>query len=281
MNKPTRESLVRKFDRGCRRVKQGTYGVLFALAVFSVVVHATPRVAAYHTKDDTFMQMYADVTLENGLTLVAKERKESSTRGGYKIEVRYPYIQEARSAVAKHFNQEINALFSKEIERFKKDAKEFRNDPAFKETPPFTFDIDYSLLMAAHGLISILLEGASWEGGGTSIPYSSVLSYDFTKGRVLSLGELFKPNSNYLKVISKYCIDSLKQRPLVSHEHIEDGAAEKIENYSMWNITPRGLLITFPPYQVASKAEGAQQVLIAFRILKNILKPSSYIKTDE
>ena len=262
-------------------MKRKVHGVLFALAVLLVMAHATPRVAAYHTKEDTFVQMYAPVDLENGLILVPKAKKESSARGGYKIEVRYPYIREARSAVAKQFNQEINALISKEIESIKEGLEEIRNDPAFKHSFPFTLNLDYSLLMAAHGLISILFEGYSYEGGGTSIPYASVLNYDLTKGKALSLDDLFKPNSSYLRVISSYCINSLKQRPLVSDEHIERGASEKIENYGTWNITPKGLLITFPPYQVASKAEGTQQVLIAFRVLKHILKPGSYIQTDD
>jgi hypothetical protein len=53
---------------------------------------------------------------------------------------------------------------------------------------------------------------------------------------------------------------------------IEEGAAPAAENFEAWNISRRGLAITFDPYQVASYAEGPKHVVVPFGELKSIVR---------
>lgn len=60
-------------------------------------------------------------------------------------------------------------------------------------------------------------------------------------------------------------------------EWIETGAGLDEKNYQTWNITHKGLEITFNPYQVASYAEGPQVVVIPFPVLTNLIDPKGPI----
>ena len=53
----------------------------------------------------------------------------------------------------------------------------------------------------------------------------------------------------------------------------EDGAKPTADNYKNWNVTKKGLLITFPPYQVAAYAYGPQTVIVPYSLLKDIARP--------
>ena len=48
----------------------------------------------------------------------------------------------------------------------------------------------------------------------------------------------------------------------------------KEENYRSWNITPKGLQITFDDYQVTPHAAGPQQVLVPYATLKALIDPA-------
>ncbi|MBV9959093.1 MAG: DUF3298 domain-containing protein, partial [Acidobacteria bacterium] len=92
----------------------------------------------------------------------------------------------------------------------------------------------------------------------------------------LRLADLFKPGANYLEAISRYSVSDLKKRlgpEGVDDEWIQNGAGPDAGNYQGWNISKKGLAITFDPYQVASYAAGPQRVVIPYSVLKDIIKP--------
>ena len=88
--------------------------------------------------------------------------------------------------------------------------------------------------------------------------------------------DLFNPKSNYLSVISAYCIkdlkDQSKKNDMLMEDQIKEGAAPRADNYSAWTITRKGLWITFDPYQVAAYAAGPQHILVPYSVLKDIIK---------
>jgi len=108
------------------------------------------------------------------------------------------------------------------------------------------------------------------------------LNYDVKSGKKLALADLFKDKSKYLGVIAAYCQKDLKERAkkpdaMVLPEMIESGAGPKADNYRAWNITKKGLWITFDPYQVAAYVAGTQYVLVPYSVLKDIIKPDGPI----
>ena len=103
--------------------------------------------------------------------------------------------------------------------------------------------------------------------GGVKLTLESV-TLTFIKGRELALSDLFKPNSNYLRAISDYCIRQLRNQ-VSDYDTLRDGAAPTANNYNGWLITRRGLSITFDAYQVAPYVEGPKDVLVPYSAIKN------------
>ena len=59
----------------------------------------------------------------------------------------------------------------------------------------------------------------------------------------------------------------------LAQDIFQDGAMPKAENYQSWNITKKGLMFTFDPYQVGSYAAGPQFVIVPYAQLKDIARP--------
>ena len=139
----------------------------------------------------------------------------------------------------------------------------------------------YDVALAADNLVSIKFVSSVYEHGAAHpSSYSTVVNYDLKNGRNLALADLFQPRANYLETIASYCIKDLKRRSqqekegesLLDAEQIEEGAAPKADNYQSWNITRKGLWITFDPYQVGPYAAGPQSVIVPYAALKGIIK---------
>jgi hypothetical protein len=64
---------------------------------------------------------------------------------------------------------------------------------------------------------------------------------------------------------------------MVLEELIDAGAGPRADNYRAWNITKKGLWITFDPYQVAAYAAGPQYILVPYSVLKDLIKPDGPI----
>ncbi|HEX8494761.1 MAG TPA: RsiV family protein [Pyrinomonadaceae bacterium] len=200
---------------------------------------------------------------------------ERNRRFLYTIKASYPQVVAAKDAKALQFNRAVKDLITEEVNAFKKDFPE--PDP---ETPAEvrenSFDAAYTVDYSGPDLISVSF-GISTYFAGAAHPnhHTIVLNYDLNAGRTLKLSDLFKPRSNYMQAISAYTIAALKKKlgPDPDTEWIERGAGPDSENYKNWNITRRGLSVTFDPYQVASYAEGQHVIVIPYTALRNVINP--------
>jgi hypothetical protein len=208
-----------------------------------------------------------------GLAFAPRRIFERNRRLKYTIKANYPQIIGAKNGNAAQFNRAVRELMDGEVRDFKKDFAP--PDPSTpKEIQESTFDAAYSIEHNGPDLISVSF-GVSVYNAGAAHPnhYSLVLNYDLNAGRTLKLSDLFNPGSNYMHAISDFTIKALKKKfaPDADAEWIERGAAPDSENYKSWNITRRGLVVTFDPYQVASYAEGEHVVVIPYTALRSVI----------
>ena len=125
-------------------------------------------------------------------------------------------------------------------------------------------------------------QGTYSRGAAHGNSLTQVLNYDLKSGKKLALADLFKDKSKYLSVIASYCQKELKDRAkkpeaMILMELIDSGAGPRADNYRAWNITKKGLWITFDPYQVAAYAAGPQYILVPYSALKDLIKPDGPI----
>jgi hypothetical protein len=212
---------------------------------------------------------------------VARRINEINRRFKYTIKANYPQIIGAKNASAAQFNRAVRELMTAEVNDFKKDFAP--PDPDIpKEMQESTFDSSYSIEHNGPDLISVSF-GISVYGAGAAHPnhYSLVLNYDLNAGRTLKLSDLFRPGSNYMHAVSDFAIKELKKKlaPDPDEEWIERGAAPDSQNYKSWNITRRGLVVTFDPYQVASYAEGEHVIIIPYAALRSVINMDGPLAT--
>lgn len=219
------------------------------------------------------------INLSAGVELMAKEIKETNKKLVYEIDVRYPQLTGGNNPNFQKFNQAMRAAVMKEVTGFKKAmAPEEGEEPPPENSMVSELNISYGFGLVQDDLISVKFDvGSYFQGAAHGSLQSEVINYDLKNGQALKLADLFKPDARFLQTISSYCIDELKKKPDLPPEEIQKGAAPVARNYRSWQITKRGLGITFDTYQVGPNSAGAQFVLVPYATLKDLIKPDGPI----
>ena len=234
------------------------------------------------SKETEFDVNQQPIEFTAAVRVVAKVIRENNKQSKYSVNAEYPQLE--GDARFDGFNQQARAMITKDVAAFKTSETESLDEtsdlPA--ETLNSTLDIGYRIHLATDDLISVAFTESQYSRGaahGSSI--TVVLNYDVKNRKRLALADLFNSKSNYLSVISAYCIKDLKEQgkknDMLMEDQIQEGAAARADNYSAWTITRKGLWITFDPYQVAAYAAGPQHVLVPYSALKDMTKPDGPI----
>ncbi|HUQ33627.1 MAG TPA: DUF3298 domain-containing protein [Pyrinomonadaceae bacterium] len=205
---------------------------------------------------------------------VQRQIKEANRKLRYTIAAKYPQTLGVRANNLAQLNTALKNLITEQINGFKKD---FQPPEERMGTMGSSFDSGYTVELATDDLVSINFGISTYFEGAAHPNYNAVtFNYWLGTGQTLSLGDLFKPGVYYLDIISSLSIKALRKRlgPEIDDDWIQKGAGAAPENYKSWNITRRGLKITFDPYQVASYAQGPQEVIIPYSSMKSIIDPS-------
>jgi len=210
------------------------------------------------------------------IKVTQKEIKEENTELNYSIEAYYPELEDCTNEeVKKDFNDKILSSVNKSIEDFREAVKEFHSE--MEESFNAYCIHNYSVTKGNDGIISIRFYIEEFAGGAHPSHTYSSLNYNLKTGSEIKLSDLFSEDSDYLTVISEYCIKDLKKQKTEAGDSgegfIEDGAGPKEENFYCFNLTDQGLLITFNEYQVGPYAEGYKEVTIPYEDLKDVINP--------
>jgi hypothetical protein len=232
------------------------------------------------SKETPFQVVQQPIEFSAAVRVTSKVIKEANKGKHYTVDAEYPQIE--GDARFDNFNREARSLITKNVAAFKtaesEEPETGSETPA--ETQDSTLDIRYEIRRATDDLISVEFTEASYERGAAhGNSNTTVVNYDVKNGKKLALADLFNPKSNYLSVISTYCIKDLrdqakrKKDSMLDEEMMKSGASPRADNYRACAITKKGLWITFDPYQVAAYAAGPQYVLVPYPALKDIIKP--------
>lgn len=229
----------------------------------------------------TQQMVYFDKT-----TITTREIKEAIKLKRATLSAEYPEL--AGNANAAGFNLLAKAEVSKALAAFRKDmnsltAADVRQMP--KDMGNY-IEVGYSIEFADEELISVNFTESTFTGGAHPNSNTFTITYDLKAGRQLKLADLFKPGTKYLAAIADYATRDLQGRKDpetgenmgIAQDIWEDGIKPTADNYSNWNVTKKGLLITFPAYQVAAYAYGPQTVIVPYSHLEDIAKTGGALK---
>ncbi|MDQ4122332.1 MAG: DUF3298 and DUF4163 domain-containing protein [Acidobacteriota bacterium] len=204
---------------------------------------------------------------------------ESNKPKRFNVNAEYPELVGLPNAAG--FNALARKVATEPIAGFKKDmlAQSAEDLKYLPEGMNNFLEINYFVEYADEDLISINFINSLFTGGAHPNHYYSMLTYDLKNGKEIKLADLFKPGAKYLDRIAEYSIADLRSRTDESGESLglatdiwAEGAAPTAENYEGWNLTKKGLMITFDPYQVGPYAAGPQTVIVPFAKLKDLAR---------
>lgn len=239
------------------------------------------------TKETAFQVVQQPIAFTAAVRVTPKVIKEANKAKHYTVDAEYPQIE--GDARFDSFNREARNLVTKDVAAFRtsetsEEADTGSETPA--ETTDSTLDIGYEIRYATDDLISVeFTEGSYERGAAHGNSTTTVVNYDVKNSKKLALSDLFNPKSNFLGVISDYCLKNLRERSkkdkdaMFDEDMMKSGASARADNYRAWAITRKGLWITFDPYAVAPYAAGPQHVLVPYSALKDILKPDGPVST--
>jgi len=237
-------------------------------------------------KKTSFSLHEEPIEFSGGVEIVARQIREKNKKLKYEIDAEYPQLTGSADPNFEKFNQTVRGLVTRKVTEFKKEMAQPEEGEAptdsadnSSETTGSDLGIGYTIALAKDDLISILFDiGSYYRGAAHPNSYSETVNFDLKNGKSLKLGDLFKPGTKYLQIISAYCIQDLKKQSkangadsMLDDDWIQRGAGPDAANYKSWTITKKGLGINFDSYQVAPYAAGPQHVLVPYSALKEII----------
>jgi hypothetical protein len=206
---------------------------------------------------------------------------DSDEKTGYIISVSYP---EFVSAVSSSLDNTLNKYIYEDtildiIDSFKDEISQYDEDEVNGDASlgwQYTLAIDYTVPVFNNNLVSVLLNIYPYMGGAHGLNYFATFNYDIANDKLLSLADIFKPGFAYLSFLSSYCFEDIKNQVKSTGtepdtDWIKAGTDASFEdNFANFLLTPDGIVIKFPAYQVGPGAAGDFSVLIKYDENMNI-----------
>ncbi|HTX90085.1 MAG TPA: RsiV family protein [Anaerolineales bacterium] len=264
-------------NRNPNRAALGLAAGILVLAVLACGSNAPAQATATSASTPTTQPSptFTPVPLYQVVSLVSTPTDETGKSPAYTVKAGTPFLQGSDDQRVVNFNNEMSGLTQEEIAKFRDNARVAVAVPGGGGS---TYDQSYKVLSPAGNILSIKFDILIYIAGAAHpVSHSRTVTYDLEAGSDVTLDQLFLPNSNYLDLIANYCSTELGKRNIDFGAN-SSGAAPLPENYTNWNVTAQGLLITFDEYQVAAYVAGPQEVTVPYSELQSIIDPHGTLK---
>lgn len=220
-----------------------------------------------------FLLIFVLILILVGVYLfVAKEKeknslpiiiKEESSQYNISVEVNKTGVSSIDIALKNFIDNKISDLKAIAQDIREEDGYDFMAGLVIKDK---TFQFE--------NLKSLMLEIYDYAGGAHGNVYYKTWVFN-KKGDVFSLADLFKKDADFLSEIFPLVKEDLAKQlhEPFDQDWLDRGTGDEDEsNYKNFVLDEENLIFFFPPYQVASYAEGQKVVKIPLVKLSNILK---------
>jgi hypothetical protein len=219
--------------------------------------------------------LLGSITCSQEYKVGSKEYAIASKTPRYEFSFTYPVIRGFKSNVTamNMFNKHIEDIVLASSDSFSVWMRDWDTTTTNHEFGSY-YEAGDSVFYISDKLISVhFYEGYYFSGAAHPNNSSFSVNYDLEKMKDLTLNDLLV--SGWVNTVSKICIKSLMEKIYPGEKKtdswVEEGAGPKENNFSVFNATKDGLLITFTTYQVASYANGPSEVFIPYGNIKSII----------
>ncbi|HEY3521413.1 MAG TPA: RsiV family protein [Rhodanobacteraceae bacterium] len=228
-----------------------------------------------------------------GVALTAKGEHAATPR--YKIDIDYPSLSAEEAPLAATLHK-VAALAKQEFLQALPDPHRF---PEFADRQ-MRLLIDFRIAARTPDLVSVRETGMQDTGGAHPIPIDSTIVYDVRAHRTVPLDDLFIDADAARKALADYARTELTRKIMSqaprpgegspgaiaewktnARKMIDDGTQPTTQNFANFivragadsNAPSPGLILIFPPYQVAAYVYGTQTVDVPDPVFMHYLKP--------
>ena len=97
-------------------------------------------------------------------------------------------------------------------------------------------------------------------------------TFDLSTGRPIAIGDLFDPATDWVPVLSAAAIERLGNEPWTDDRRFT-GAGPQAANFTRFNLTAGGLVLSFPPLTVGGSGTNTLSVTVPYRTLDGYWAP--------
>ena len=196
---------------------------------------------------------------------------ESTER--YDLKIDYPSIKN------KKINEKIKAYIDEQKE-------EFMNVVKKSENIEISSKYDFNLNVTSNerdGITYVNMLTYSYTGGAHYIRDDKSIYYNNETKEFIDLKYFFKDEESFKQMtnLAYYYVMNLENKDNLDTLWVKRGTAPTIDNYRHFKFTDNGLEIMFPPYQVASWADGEINITIPYEDINKYLKEPYQDKTKD
>ncbi len=240
------------------KIKYVSVACVAALATFVVLPNLSPTIA---------MAM-SDIPVIGKIVDVITINKYDEPENNIKAET--PVAKDENN------NEALNELNNKTDEYIKTLTEEFKKD--FEKGDNKSLEITYDVITDNENLFSLRINGLEIKASGNM--FSKIYHIDKKTGNIIELKDIFKENSEYIKVLSENIKEQMKEQ-MKNDENkvyfvdadIPTGNFEQIkEDQNFYFNKDNNLVICFDEYEVAPGSMGLVEFVIPTEVTQSILK---------
>lgn len=188
----------------------------------------------------------------------------------YDIEMSYP-----KTGIAA-IDRDLEEWAKQLAEEFREGSADAKDNPMIKETGGnYSAELSYDIARDDDQVFSVTFQYYTYSGGAHPNTMLYARNYLKPEGRRVFIAELVGPGG--IKAISDFAKADLKKQWRTTgggdDEWLGGGAGPWATNFEAFAWKADRLVIDFPAYQVASYAEGPQEVTIPLSKLKAFMRP--------
>jgi len=248
-----------------------------------VVVTVTGGIALWHSSQNHAVTLPSTSTSTPadlvGVVVTSKTITQSDVAKTYQITATYPVVSGLSSASAeKTINLNLYQAVQADISNFKSDLGG-NPDVSASSNDQSTLNITFATTSdPVSGLISFTLDQNTYSAGAAH-PSDQVDAYTFDtgNGNQIYLTDLF--SGNYLQTIATYSVQALTTQlgDDADSDQIAQGTAATQDSFKVFVPHADGLHIIFNQYQVASYADGIQEITIPYSAMQSVINKKSQL----
>ena len=155
------------------------------------------------------------------------------------------------------------------------------------EFVPWELHLRFDVRADTGDFLSVVATGDAYSGGAHGNPLIASFVLHRATGRVVTMADLFADPEDAERALGDYARRELVARRSAGRppdeaelRRLKDGTAPRPENYAVFAIDgegarpARGLVLIFPPYQVAPYADGTVEVAVPAAVFRDALRPA-------